>query len=205
LAHIIRHGRFEYLPSVWHDWNDRRVVTALRAFCDRNGALLLVKSRMKTPIPDYLARIADKCLYDERLFPASILEVLSIACLSVGHFTAAVLESVALGVPHLCIPFRAEDYAVAGEADRRAFDRTFVRKEGHLFQFRGASMILEVPELLSRLATATLDDFAIDPDARDRYVRQFLTHRDGHGGARVTAAIEHAVSARHAASAPGVS
>ena len=101
--HVLAARRFEFWPDVLRGQTDARVVQALRAFCDRNGAYLLVKSRQKTPIPAYTEALADKCMYDECYYPATILEALSIASLSVGYYTGTVLEAIPLGVPHLCL------------------------------------------------------------------------------------------------------
>ena len=38
---------------------------AIREFCDKNNGYLLVKCRKKDPAKRYLAKIADKVLYDE--------------------------------------------------------------------------------------------------------------------------------------------
>lgn len=200
LAHIVAQRRFEYLPHVWHGWNDRRVIRAIRAFCDRSGAYLLVKSRMKTPIPDYLTSVADRCVYDESAYPATILQALSVASLSIGHYSSAVLESVALGVPHLCIPFGADDYFKDKEIERRSgFTEFFTSDEGGAFQFRGVSTVMPAAELLATLPERRLGDFAIDPSARSRYVRQFLHHDERNGGTRLLQAIERAAAARTAA------
>jgi len=197
LAHVVTQGRFDYLKHVVRGWNDRQVVRAIRAFCDRNGAYLLVKSRMKTPIPGYVEAVADRCVYDESIYPSTILEVLSIASLSIGHFSSAVLESVALNVPHVCIPFSADDYFKDKETDRRSgFTEFFTTTEGDAFQFGGVSSVLRVPDLLSTLAGQPLSNFAMDAEARLRYMRKFLSHDDGNGAARVLQAIEQALATR---------
>ena len=196
LVNVLAHRQFQYLRHVWNGWDDLHVVAAIRRFCDRNGAFLLVKSRRKTPIPPYLQAAADHCVYDEGAYPATIVEALSVASLSLSHFSSSVLESVALGVPHICVPFSAEDYAIESEAEWNAFARFFNTDEGGAFQFRGASTVLRVPDLLARLPSMTLSQFALDAGARERYVRQFLAHSDGDGGGRLVDAIEHTVRAR---------
>jgi hypothetical protein len=190
LANIVRRGRFEYWPHVWNGWNDHNVVKALRRFCDRNGAYLLVKSRLKTPVPTYTAALADQCVYDESHYPATVLDALSIASLSAGYYSASVFESAALGVPHLCLTYTAKDYN-GGEAGH--FQGIYTPDEGSPFQWRGVSTAWSVPECLKRLPSTSLDDFAIDRQARERYVEKFLTHDAGDGGMRSIDAIEHAL------------
>jgi hypothetical protein len=200
VARIIAHRRPRYLSHVWHGWNDPNVVKALRRFCDRNGAYLLVKSRLKTPIPRYTERLADLCVYDERFYPATVLEALSIASLSVSYYSNSVFESVGVGVPHLCVTFTAEDY---NGGDSTYFSRFYTPQEGSAFQFRGVSTAWSIPETLARLPARTLADFAMDPTARIRYIDKFLTHDAGDGGVRTIEAIERAFrSAGREAAAP---
>jgi hypothetical protein len=204
-VNVVARRRFEYTRDVWHGWNDRRVVQAIRRFCDRNGACLIVKSRRKTPIPAYLEAVADRCLYDEALYPPTILEALSIASLSFSHYSGSVLESVGLGVPHICVPFDVEDYAGAEQARRRHLSRLLNTEEGGQFQFRGVSTAMSAPEVLDDLPGRTLDDFAMDRGARDRYIERFLSHDVRDGGSRTVDAIDRAVSARRIPSARGPS
>lgn len=88
--------RPQYRAHVEHGWNDRNVVGAVRAFCDANGAALIVKARDKEhgiglgrylwpQIPGYLERAADRpVVYDEGShYPATILELMSIASLCI--------------------------------------------------------------------------------------------------------------------------
>ena len=188
-AHLVARRRFEYWPHVWNGWNDLNVVRALRRFCDRNGAYLLVKSRRKTPVPAYAEALADQCLYDEHYYPATVLEALSVASLSVSYYSNSVFESVSMGVPHLCVTFSAEDY---NGADAHYFSRFYSPAEGSPFQFRGVSTAWSIPETLERLPARTLGDFAIDPASRARYINKFLTHDAGDGGVRTIDAIERA-------------
>lgn len=195
IVNIVRRQRFEYLPHVWHGWNDLSVVTAIRRFCDRNGAYLLVKSRLKTPIPAYTRARADQCMYDESFYPATVLEALSIASLSVGYYSTSVFESVSLGVPHLSLTYTNKDY---NDVDPRGyFQRFYIPEEGGAFQFRGVATAWSIPEALSQLPTKTLADFAMDREARARYVDKFLTHDAGDSGIRAVDAIGQAIG-RHA-------
>lgn len=195
LVNIARRRRFEYLPHVWHRWNDREVVRALRRFCDRSGAYLLVKARLKTPVPAYTAALADQCVYDDSVYPATVLDALSIASLSAGYYSAGVFESVSQGVPHLCLTYTSEDYN--GES-REFFSRFYTVKEGSAFQFAGVSTAWSIAEALRELPRRTLADFAMVPDAMERYVQLYLTHNAGDGGARAMDAIARTLKRRGA-------
>ena len=203
VANIVRRTglRFAYWPHAWHGWNDLNVVKAIRRFCDRNGAYLLVKSRRKTPVPAYTQALADRCVYDDSFYPATVLEALSVASLSVSYYSNSVFESVSLGVPHLCMTYSSEDYNGGYSS---YFSRFYTPAEGSAFQFRGVATAWSIPEALSQLPNKTLDDFAMDTEARARYIHKFLTHDAGNGGVRTAEAIERALN-RAGAKAEGAS
>jgi len=189
-ANVLARQRFEYLPHVWHGWNDRNIVKTIRRFCDRNGAFLLVKSRQKTPVPAYTAALADRCVYDEGYYPATALEALSVADLAVSYYSNTVFESAFARVPHLCLTFEAKDY-IGENSDY--YSRFYTPEEGSAFQFKGVSTAWSLSEALSQLPTKTLGDFRMDHDARTRYLRKFLTHEAGNGGYRTVDAVERAL------------
>ena len=164
LANIVRRGRFEYWPHVWHGWNDLNVVKAIRRFCDRNGAYLLVKSRRKTPVPGYTGALADQCIYDESFYPATVLEALSIASLSVSYYSNSVFESVSLGVPHLCVTYTAE------RLQRRGFELLFAVLHA------GGRQRVSVPRRRDGVEHSRGAEPVTKQDAR--------RFRDGYGGAR---------------------
>lgn len=189
-AHVLAQRRFEYLPHVWHGWNDRNIVRAIRRFCDRNGAFLLVKSRQKTPVPAYTEALADRCVYDEGYYPATVLEALSVADLAISYYSNTVFEAVFARVPHLCLTFEAKDYI--GE-DSDYYSRFYTPEEGSAFQFAGVSTAWSIADTLSQLPEKTLADFRMDDDARTRYLRTFLTHETGGGSVLTIEAIERAL------------
>jgi len=193
---VLRHGEFSYLGAAWRPENDVDVARALRAFCDRNGAFLLVKSRKKTPIPGYLRAIADKCIYDEGFYPPTIVEALSIASFCVSYYSLGILEATVLGVPHLCIAFRPEDYLGrrARPAETTYFDTFFTRRAGGLFEYENVTRTMSPTEAIAALPGRTLDDFRIDPAIQRDYLQKFFGHGDGRAAAaRALDAIQSAV------------
>lgn len=184
---VLRSGRFEHATDVLHGWSDARVVASLRKFCDRHGAALVVKSRRKTPVPGYLEAAADVTLYDESYYPASILQVLCIASLCVSFLSAAGIEAVASGVPHLCLTYSLERYAQgAGIDEQMTLNRLFYDlSEGGLFRFKGASTAMPIPAAIESLADMSLSDFALDCTSRAQYVSRFCGPDDGASSARV--------------------
>jgi len=160
--------------------SDVQVVRAVRTFCRRNGAHLIVKSRMKRRPPFYTRAMADTHLYDESVYPATILEVLSIASLCIGFYSTTVHEAAHLGIPYVSL--RPSDGDVRGD---RALQRVFLDRSKSSFDFPGVSTVLEVGEAISGLPRAALQDFAMDHQARAAYVERFLGYDDGRSSERL--------------------
>jgi len=182
---VLVRRRFEYWRHVREGWNDVNLIRALRQFCDRNGAFLVAKSRLKDPIPAHTRRLSDLCLYDESCYPATILQTLSIADLCVNFYSTAVTEAAYLGVPNLCVTFSPEDVLESGELDSALFDLFTNPNEGGVFQFQGVSRTMTIPEVIKNLPQMSLDEFRIDPLARSKYVHKFLGYDDGESSRRV--------------------
>ena len=77
-------------------WNYASLVDAIKKFCKRNDAFLVVKGRMKDPIRTELSDAADLVLYDENQYPSTVFELLSVARLCVHFYSAAVLEAASI-------------------------------------------------------------------------------------------------------------
>ena len=164
-------------------WHDRRLVKALRAFCDRNGATLVVKARLKDPSPAYLRRAAG-AHFDERqepYHPPLILRLLACASLCVHFYSAAVIESVYCRVPSLCLA--PEPAALGLDAIPNA-TRLYNGREGGLYNWPGAAHWRPLAEADDGLHRWGLGDFPLDPEARRRYVEKFLGFDDGRSAAR---------------------
>ena len=161
-------------------WNDRRFVEALRGFCERNGAALVVKSRRKDPSPTYLRRAAAAHFLDEPYHPPVILELLRCAALCVHFYSTAVLEAVACGVPSLCLGPAPSDMGLD------ALNATLIHhgREGGIYNWSGAAHWRPVAEALDGLGRWGLADFPIELPARKSYVERFLGFDDAKSSAR---------------------
>ncbi len=175
--------RSDVWPYVREGWNDRRVVQAIRAFCDRNGALLVIKSRLKDPVPRYARAVADLVLYDAGPYPATILELLSISALCIHFFSTAAYEAAFAGVPGICIA--APELLESPELDQVFFRKLYNPTEGESFQFRGVTTALSIPDVIERFPGQALDDYQLDRKAQAAYVEKFLGDGDGRSADRV--------------------
>ncbi len=182
--------RWEYWPHVVKGWNDRRLVEAARAFCDRHGALLVMKSREKDPFPRYALRLADRTFYDLSHHPPTILELLSVASLCIHFYSTAVMEAVYTGVPSLCLAPRTEELGPASYG----FDFVHNGDEGGFYNAPGIAYWRPLVSAFEGLREWTLDDFPVVPEARRRYVERFLGFDDGRSGARLLDVLERMVA-----------
>jgi hypothetical protein len=129
------------------------------------------------------------CLYDEQQYPHTIVEALSIADLCVSFYSTAVTEAVAFGVPHLNVDFSAEDW-YAANSNRHLFGMLYNNEKGGLFEFPGAAVTMNIPDIIHHLPHKRLTDFRVDPRAQAAYVRRYLGFNDGHSSRRTLDAIE---------------
>lgn len=185
LLRLLAHRRFEYWPHLARGWHDVAVTKAVRAFCDRNGAFLIVKSRLKNPIPAHTRSVADLCLYDASYYPATIVEALSIANLCISFYSTGGMEAVALGAPHLCVTFSADDLHDWHDGLRQRFVRYFYPQYSDMFHCPGVSTTISIPELIATLPSKRLGEFALEPQARRRYVQKYWGPEDGQSAQRV--------------------
>ena len=190
LLNVAMHRELEYWRKAWSPVVDQAVVAAVRSFCDRNGAFLLVKSREKTPVPEYIRNVADKCLYDETYYPPTILEALSIAQLCVGYYSFGVVEAVASAVPNISVAFDFDDYIGRGRDPFGLRRRFFTRHAQGPFEFPGASSTLSPQEAIADLPLRRLADYRIDPAARRQYLDCFAGPDDACAADRLLSAIE---------------
>ena len=173
-------------------WDDLAMTCAVRRFCDANDAYLLVKARAKDPVPAYLRRVADRVVYDDGHYPATILRVLGVADLCVHFYSATVLEAAGCGVPGLSICPELPDMGISLAWQPWVFSRD----EGSAFQFRGVAETMAIGEAIETLPKKRLADFPIDRAAREAYVTKFLGFGDGHGSLRLLDAVRAVVEGR---------
>ena len=169
-ARVLLGRRMEYWRHVRHGWNDRGLVKAVREFCDRNGALLVTKARLKDPVPGYLERVSDRVLYEPAHYPPTILELLRISSLCVHSYSTAVFEAASCGVPSLCLAPNGADMGLP------AFVTDLVHNGAHggIYNWPGIAYCAPLREAFDGLTRWRLEDFPLEASARARYVERFL-------------------------------
>jgi hypothetical protein len=184
--------RGEYRDHIARGWTDRRVVDAVRRFCDANGAALVVKARTKDPVPGYLARHAEAVLYDESYYPTTVLELMSIASLVIHCFSTISYEAAYAAVPSICIAALQDDlgFPVSWQEWFHSV------KPGDTFNVPGVVYPLTLDAVLHQLPSARLSDFPLELPARARYIEKFVGFDDGKCSDRVLDAIQSLVEGR---------
>lgn len=185
-ARVLLGRRMEYWPHVKNGWNDRGLVTAVREFCDRNGALLVTKARVKDPAPGYLERVSDRVLYDPSPYPPTILELLRMSSLCVHSYSTAVFEAAYCGVPSLCLAPDAADMGLP------AYAHDFVHNGelGGIYNWPGTAYCAPLRESFDGFRRWRLADFPLGTEARARYVERFLGFDDGRSSGRLLDLVE---------------
>jgi len=195
--------RPEYASHVAHRWDDRRVVEAVRAFCDANGAAFVVKVRdkehglglrgfLRPAIPAYLTRAADCILDDYRThYPTRMVELMSVASLCLHFFSTVAYEAAYAGVPSICVTADGDDLGFA------PIWRAWFLSDapGTSFNFRGVTYPVSVAALADGFARRRLDDFPVEPAARAQYLEKFVGPDDGKASDRLLDAAAALVEA----------
>jgi len=189
LLQIAYKRRFEYLRHVFDGLDERAFAKSLRAFCDRNDALLVVKSREKTPVYSHLATESDLVLFDHGHYPATLFELLKISDLTVSFQSNAVFASIAFGVPHYSIRIPVDDFFCSDiERDRDSLVRVSnyfnLEPEGP-FDFEGVTKATDIPEAIAELPRLEMASFSLDSGRANQYLSKFIGVVDGQSSARL--------------------
>jgi hypothetical protein len=168
--------------------DDRGFCTRLREFCDENDAVLIVKSRRKDPVPRYLRRMADYCVYDPSHYPATILELLAISDLAISFRSSTVFEAVRSKVPHISLDIEDDDLLKQIPLIK---ERWNMEPDASPYNFPGATRLLSIAACMKELANKDFSDVAqCDRAAQDAYIKKFLGKDDCGSSERAILAIE---------------
>ncbi len=170
-------GRLRWIKQALRQETDERVVLALRKFCDRNNAFLIVKSRLKDKVRPYSHANADKVLYDDDFYPSTMAQCLAISDLCIHFSSFVVYEAAFRGVPSLAILPEPRDYE-----DFR-LQTSYVQLKDAM-TVPGVSQTFSIPDALDKLPTLRLDQFKVDSKSRSSFVRTYLEFDDSSASIR---------------------
>jgi hypothetical protein len=183
LARLLWHRCWRFWPDIWKGIDDFNITKAIRAFCDRNDALLVVKGRRKNPVAKYLTKIADYVFFDEGYYPFTTLELLFIADLSIGFWTMAIMESILAQTPSISLV--PEHGFIWPECEDFDFGADFSPKPGSFYNFEGVVYSESVKDCISNFASKTFEDYKLDSEKKDEFIKKFLGFSDGCASERI--------------------
>lgn len=163
------YNRRNFLKQILAKENDFEICKALRKFCDNNNCFLIVKARKKDPAKRYLAKMADKVLFDEEIYPATTIKCLVVADLFFNFYSTGTFEGVALGKPVVCVAPREQDWEDIQDPRFKA-----VLEGGNLFDWPGVSYLKTIPEIINNLPKKKLIDFPFIESEKEKYLKNFV-------------------------------
>lgn len=178
-------------------FNHARLVESLRAFCDKNDALLVAKSREKSPFTPQIKALADFAFYDEDYYPATALELAAIADVTFHPASTGALEFAAAGTYGLCMirPYLFRKPRLVNDhfhfSPQVLCDKYLYSDEtGGIYNFEGVTRTMEPEEIITQLPDMSLEQFTLDPGARSAYKKHYIDPGEGSSSVRVVRAME---------------
>ncbi len=193
---ILAHRRFEYLFESLHTPTLGDIGKAVRDFCDRNGAFLIIKSRLKQDDDGEFKEIADLYLSGEResYFPVfSSYKVLAIADLCIAAMSMSVLEAVALGVPVVNIYVPPTEYSSGPNGlhpDRARYLDAILNIENESpFNHMNCVTSVDKGKFASWIRRKDINDIVCSEQARNSYTKRFLGFSEESSSARILSSL----------------
>jgi hypothetical protein len=188
-------GHARLVPEIWRGNGYRALVDAMRRFCGRAGAALVVKSREKNRDPVFLRRGADVFVErDTDVFPYTSMQLMAVADLCVHFQSGAALEAAFCGVPSLSVQVPQTHLEMYP-----GFRESFGGDPGSLQNFPGIVWSAPSDRAAQMLERRDLADFAVDAEVRRAYIEKYMGFDDARSSERVLDVIERDAALRHSA------
>lgn len=182
-------GRRELVPEIMHGLHYRDVVAAIRRFCDRHGALFVVKCKAKNEDPAFLRRAAHLFVDDRYVYPYTSIDLMGIARLCVHFESGAGLEAAFAAVPSVSVAV-PQSHLEKLYADVGGIDLLYGGKPGSLQNFPGVVRWVEARSAVDAFDALSLDDLRVEPAARAAFVQKFLGFDDTKSSQRILDVME---------------
>jgi hypothetical protein len=194
---LIRAGGWKDLPDVAMMPTLEEMATELRAFCDRNNAFLIIKSRAKQNDAKFFEDKADLYLSGEKdtYFPVfTSYRLLAIADLCVGVMSMSILEAAAMRVPvwNIYVPSEELSYPPNPLYPRQKefYQVVMGREKEGPFSFPGVITNINPRQILKWLRANKLDDLTMDPESSAAYAEKYLGITDESSSERILGSLE---------------
>lgn len=202
-AIVLRRTRQALREAVAERGSHAETIRALRLFCDRHRAQLVMMPRRRKHwvrgrgLTRQESAMADAVVPEDEQYPQTLPKAAQMADLVIcSYCSGSILDALAAGVPYVTVAIppcgrEAEDYR---------YDERFRHEPGH---WPGATWHYSADEFIERFPHQTLAGFALDDDvlaeARARYVGPV----DGRCSQRILTAIRARIEGRGIAQGPG--
>lgn len=187
-------GRFDLLKELYQGPSYRQLMQAIRSFCDKQGAKLIVKSKQKNADPSFVHELADAVILEDSVYPYTSMELIAISNLCIHFGSAAALETAFANVPSVSI--RVSMDHVTRLAPKYAAYWSELRGKPptpSMFDSPGVVWALERGDFYKRIKEATLETWKIDSAARKNYIERFIGYEDMRSAVRVFDEVESAI------------
>lgn len=154
--------------------NLEQTMKAIRRFCDKNDAFLILKHRFRDKPFECECKAADLIISDESYFPHTIFKVLSVASLSLGYFSFAVRESIACKVPFLSIDACGLADLKSWKENGEPFYRQWSKPLGP-FNYKGIVSVMKNSDLVRSFQDFSMSDFVFEERIYDEYKEKYLS------------------------------
>ena len=175
----------------------RRWLEAIRQIADRSGAFVVAKVRAKHQDPPYLADEVDLVIGDVSYHPFTTLELLSVSSLCVGFLSGITIEAAVAGVYSVNAAYVPEKI-IWPIKHSRDFSRFFLYGPKGIWNWPGVSETVNgvgwgATRQLRAFSERSLEDFAIDRDARREFLKTYMDQPDNASAAivRIAEGIVH--------------
>ncbi|MEM9773552.1 MAG: hypothetical protein AAF902_03150 [Chloroflexota bacterium] len=163
----------QYIPWITRGWHDDRLNHSIRAFCDANNGWLVAKGRLKDPVRPSLQKISDQFIYDDEDYPATILQLMSIASVCIHFYSTAALELAYLGVPGICID-RPSPVFPNQEWPPLFHQLWRLNQPNTAYNWPGVNSWLSLPDAFTQLASLKLAQIPIDHLEQTKYIQTYI-------------------------------
>lgn len=194
LREALKAGKLGFVGEILLGDTFRDVLSAIKVFCVRNNALLVVKSRGKQKDPAYLVESADLYLdgLADSYFPLfSSYKLLGAADLCITVNSMAALEAVAAGVPciNIYVP-HLDRHEATPPARARYFEVLLGGAPGSLMNYPGCIHKVDRRQAVAWFQNHNLEDVMLSKQKREEYRRKFLGMREQSASQQVLDALQ---------------
>jgi len=181
IRRAVMEGNWRELPDAFLVPTLEEIVDELKEFCERNNALLVIKSRAKQQDAAYFKDKADLYLSGEEdsYYPVfTSYKLLAIADVCIGVMSMSVAEAVAMRVPvwNIYVPSSELNYPINPlyPRQRQYLQMIMGREQMGPFNYPGVITNIEPRNVLKWLRENKLEEAIIDPKAAAKYVEKYL-------------------------------